>query len=1159
MIRTIACAALALAGGVFGLAPTASAADIIVTSPVLTATVSSAGGIKSLTFADGRSWAMGGRSLAGEGDTLAGADRCVPNGDARSTPDGGATWETRCVDSRGQTTLLTEALAPADASLAWTLSVRGAAGTYSKGIWTRLSGWDDPHARLFWTTWPDSGVAGADGWSNPLSAAPFADRSFGFGWDDHHERKVQSTFSVPLAIILEPDTDHALSLVQSPEDVLLKAVIETTAGGDVAFGRCNNRITADKPVVFHMNLVPAKADWRPALGWMTAHYASYFTPVVSNPATEGLGVYSPYPGPFTETHRARLDAEDVRTNWELSLRGPYWSEFMPPVENDEVEWVPDLSKEFVETPDTMSLKTWRQVLRYWDDAGLSNLAYFIVSEFGRDIQSPAPPRQYSCDDPERWRNANDYLYCDFSGAILRGTDGEPVFSYANDVIMDPGDAAYDQHLVDQAQALLSRLPSYAGIAIDRFDEFRFMNTRADDGVTWYDGRPARSLINSWKQLAPGLEATVHGLGKQVWGNSTFNSRVDLYKGLDGVFTENDAASTALNLDAFLGLQRPVIEWVYSPAPGTDPRAYEAELEAVLQRCLYMGVFAMADSPVNGNKNGSGTSPAIVQLYSAYGPMFRALIGKRWVYAAHAVEITSSTGTAAANVFSVAGGVVVPIVEGGTASSADLTLRGLEEMSLDLSQAQLLLPGQSTWQPLPVSGQGSVVTVKVPLSRGAAMVRFRSTQPAQDSSIADPSVDLTVASSAQAASEIAPATVSATLRNNTERRVTGVAAKMDVPDGWSAHTIGAVPDELAAGAAATLRWAVTSSRAAAGTVGEIRVSARFTDGTRIGHASDALRLSAGALLADDSITATATSERPGYPAQAAVDGKDTTFWQSNPATDQSAAITLDLHGSYHLAGLTYLPRQDGDVAGWIYDYLVLVSSDGSTYTPVAQGSWGFDAGLRAASAFDASNVRYVRLVNRPRTCATPTFGQAMSAAKINLVLAPSDAVASGTKPIVPAETPARAALPFEHVVPHSSMTASASSHLSGFPANNAINGNTCTPWMAQPGPPPLYSLEPPPALDESITLDLGRSYDTTGMAYLPRQDSTWGQVILRYEIAVSQDNEKFSVAAEGTWDPTQQEKYAHWPPTAARYVRLKAITAKGGYAIAAAANLEVGYK
>lgn len=1124
--------------GLAGPAPLAATAgsELSVTGPGLRATVEPTGGIGSLTFPDGRSWQLGGRSLVAEGTSPTAGDACAPDGDAHPTGHGGAAWRTRCTDGQGRTTLLTESLVPTDSSLSWTVQVSSASGTYSKGIWTDLSGWQDGHTRKFWTTWSDSGVLGAGDWSDPLAPAPFADRSLAFGIVS------PSGFSVPVASIIEPDTDHAVSLVQSPEDVVVSATLSTTSGGTVRLGRFNNRITTDRPVAFHLDLVPTEADWRPALGWVTQHYPQYFGQMVSDRSTEGLGSYSPYPGPFSDSLRAKLSGEDFRTNWELSLRGPYQGEFVPPVASADETWEPDLGTFWPQTPDTQNVAGWRRTLGYWQDAGLTNLAYFNASLFGSYIKDPAPPRQYSCQDPDRWKSANDHLYCDFPDAVLRRADGTAVFDWRSGVVMDPGDPAYQQHLVDQATALMTQLPQYSGLAVDQFSHYRSINVHADDGVTWYGDQPARSLITSWKDLSPKLTAAVHRLGKQIWGNSHSDTRIDLFKDLDGIFTEGVASTGYLSMNGFLALERPVVAWMNSL--GADP-------DALLQRCLYLGVYPMADAPVNDH--GIHTSPTVAGYYADYGAMFKALVGKKWVYRPHAVEVTS--GVASANVFSVDDGVVVPVVGGGDDVTAGLELRGLQQIrpDLDLAHAEVLYPGRTGWQSLAVARHGNVVTTTVPLQRGAALIRFRPDREAGSRPPPGSPLTMHLSSTGRAVGDADPTTFSARVVNPTRRTVTGVTAQIEVPNGWVARPMAQLPDSLPPAGSATASWTLTSPAAAAGSVGEVRVRVRSGPGRPTTELSDARRLVAGKLVPAGDLTASAPSQQPGYPAQNAVDGDDGTQWRTAAATSGSS-ITLDLHGEHHLAGLTYLPGQDGSVDGWVDDYAVDVSTDGVTFRRVTDGSWGFDAGLESAR-FDASNVRYVKLTNASRSCPTAAVPPT-GAAEIGVIEAPggSGAAASGTGPTrtgsATAEDP-----PFAKLVPHSAMTATATSQQNGYPASKAIDDSPCTIWHIQ------YSPYLP--LPQSITLDLGTAYDTTGIAYIPRQDFDNGQ-ITEYQASTSQDGQTFTPAAAGFWPPTSDQKVVSWAPTTARYVRLTAITGNGASAaypqgLASAGNLEVGYQ
>jgi alpha-galactosidase len=125
-----------------------------------------------------------------------------------------------------------------------------------------------------------------------------------------------------------------------------------------------------------------------------------------------------------------------------------------------------------------------------------------------------------------------------------------------------------------------------------------------------------------------------------------------------------------------------------------------------------------------------------------------------------------------------------------------------------------------------------------------------------------------------------------------------------------------------------------------------------------------------------ITATATSAHNGYPASAAVDGKQSTIWHDefSPQAPMPQAITLDLGSAHTVYGLTYQPRLDGGSTGTITGYRVEVSADGNTFDPVATGSWPDDASLKSVT-FAAHPGRFVRLV------ATSGSGGYASAAEI----------------------------------------------------------------------------------------------------------------------------------------------------------------------------------
>jgi galactose oxidase len=100
------------------------------------------------------------------------------------------------------------------------------------------------------------------------------------------------------------------------------------------------------------------------------------------------------------------------------------------------------------------------------------------------------------------------------------------------------------------------------------------------------------------------------------------------------------------------------------------------------------------------------------------------------------------------------------------------------------------------------------------------------------------------------------------------------------------------------------------------------------------------------------------------------GAVTNAFDSNPATSWLTrssgtpcayphAVTMDLSDARTIAGLSYLPRQDGSANGRIGTYGIDVSSDGGTWTNVAAGAFTDNAAEKTVP-FAPRTVRFVRL-------------------------------------------------------------------------------------------------------------------------------------------------------------------------------------------------------
>jgi len=153
--------------------------------------------------------------------------------------------------------------------------------------------------------------------------------------------------------------------------------------------------------------------------------------------------------------------------------------------------------------------------------------------------------------------------------------------------------------------------------------------------------------------------------------------------------------------------------------------------------------------------------------------------------------------------------------------------------------------------------------------------------------------------------------------------------------------------------------------------------------RLGRAATGLILVAGLsqLWGGGTADATDSATTAAVGLANAIDGDPQTFWHSAAAARKPlpATLTLDLGSSQQVAGLTYLPRQDRAIPGFITGYNVLVSVDGTDFTTVATGTWLPDAKLKAAS-WPAVTARYVRRE------ATSGVNGVASAAEVNVASA-----------------------------------------------------------------------------------------------------------------------------------------------------------------------------
>jgi galactose oxidase len=248
----------------------------------------------------------------------------------------------------------------------------------------------------------------------------------------------------------------------------------------------------------------------------------------------------------------------------------------------------------------------------------------------------------------------------------------------------------------------------------------------------------------------------------------------------------------------------------------------------------------------------------------------------------------------------------------------------------------------------------------------------------------------------------------------------------------------------------------------------------------------------------------------------LDGSTTTIWHSKwsgGATPLPHVLTVDMHATNLVSGLSYLPRPAPSRNGNIGQYRIETSTDAAAWgVPVATGSFA-DTNEAQTAAFPPVLARYVRL-----TALTEAGGRGpwTSAAEVNL-LGRQDPTLARTGWKVTAD----------------------SQELSGEngAVTNVLDGSATTIWHTR------WSGGSDP-LPHTLTIDTHANPSVGGITYLPRPAASGNGRIGQYRIAVSADAATWTTVTTGAFADNAALKSETVPTTAARYVRLTAVTEAG---------------
>jgi phospholipase C len=109
---------------------------------------------------------------------------------------------------------------------------------------------------------------------------------------------------------------------------------------------------------------------------------------------------------------------------------------------------------------------------------------------------------------------------------------------------------------------------------------------------------------------------------------------------------------------------------------------------------------------------------------------------------------------------------------------------------------------------------------------------------------------------------------------------------------------------------------------------------------------------------------ASSEHVDTVAANALDGDPATIWHTHWGDNAPGfphELAVEFEAPRQIAGVTLLPRQDGNSNGWINAYELYTSADGQNWgAPLAQGEFAADAQLKKVSFAAPVSARFLKL-------------------------------------------------------------------------------------------------------------------------------------------------------------------------------------------------------
>ncbi|HNH57709.1 MAG TPA: hypothetical protein PK153_23095 [Leptospiraceae bacterium] len=615
-------------------------------------------------------------------------------------------FEKKLYSTNGRTSVLKEKYTLGDKSISLDILIESAYPFWTQDIITKIQ-YEVSKQTRFWTAWSDPFQKNS-GWHDPRVFLPFSNKLWEYSNLSHYTPEKGNFISIPIATIAEINTDNALSIYLSPKDKIFQLYLDTDKNGELCFIRRGNRLGGGKQVSFSLDFGFHEADWRGGLRYYTEKYPEYFDPK-NTKANEmaGCGAYSGYEG---EIDSEKLSKMGFRINWKLSDDFPWMGMFLPPVKSKEEKW-----KRSCDEPNPSGKSEYTSCEQMNEYAiqmkkfGFYVLNYFNVTEFGKNKNASEWNKEFP--EEEIWKNPIQFLKRYFPNAVL----DPKLRTFYGAYVMDSGEEGYRDFLIEQAKRHIEMLPDTDGICIDRLDWLRYFNPNADDGVSMHQNKITRSLVESWNTLIERLASILHEKGKVIFTNP-MTMRLDLYKEVDGFYSEHGESGPGLNSLAWIGMRKTSLTWTcmwwYIPTYKLKP-----DPDSFFQRHLLMGVFPTAPYPFNNHALRPNAKTD--QYYLDYGPMLLALRGKKWVLAPHCVVCEDPK--VKVNLFETLEGYALPVTFAFHRKEVEVWIQNLPD--LKTFEATVCYPAKEVKR-IETIVQENKILIRVPIVRGCALIKLK---------------------------------------------------------------------------------------------------------------------------------------------------------------------------------------------------------------------------------------------------------------------------------------------------------------------------------------------------------------------------------------------------------------------------------------------------